>query len=60
MNFGGSVHNIEMHSSQMVTVLDSGLRDWVWPLAWVIALCPWPRTCSPSTSLQVETLEYKI
>lgn len=33
----------------MVTVLDSGLRDW----AWVIALCPWPRAFSPSPSLLV-------
>ena len=47
MNFSSYLHTIDMRSSQMGSVPDSSLRDWVW----VIALCPWPRSFSPSTSL---------
>ena len=39
MDFTGCVHGTKMYSSQMVTVLESGLRYWVWHLAWVIAFC---------------------
>ena len=48
MNFSSYLHTIDMRSSQMGSVPDSSLRDWVW----VIALCPWPRSFPLAVSVR--------